>query len=63
MPRKVRVLRADLRREGFTKSRQTGGHETWIYPDAPGVAVYLAGHDSADAKDYQKKRFTTARSL
>lgn len=52
MPRKLRQLRAELRRRGFAKVRQEGSHETWRHPD--GAQMGLAGDDGADAKRYQE---------
>lgn len=55
MPRKVHELRAELRKEGVTTSRQAGSHETWD-TKMPGIAIHLAGHGGVDAKDYQEKQ-------
>jgi predicted RNA binding protein YcfA (HicA-like mRNA interferase family) len=49
MPRKVRQLRADLRRAGWGVVRQFGSHQIWKHPLLPGVEVNLAGQDGADA--------------
>ena len=54
MPRKVRELRADLRREGWYVARQRGNHETWKHPLLQGKRAILAGKDGADAKPYQE---------
>ena len=53
MPRKVRELRAELRRAGFVLVRQEGSHETWRHPS--GAKVTLAGADGADAQRYQER--------
>ena len=55
MPRKVRQLRADLRRAGWDVDRQTGSHQIWKHPLVPGVEVNLAGQDGADAYRYQER--------
>lgn len=55
MPRKLRELRADLRRAGFRIVRQTGSHQTWEHPDVPEVGVTLAGKDGDDAQRYQER--------
>ena len=55
MPRKVRQLRADLRRAGWGIVRQTGSHQIWKHPLLPGVEVNLAGQDGADAHRYQER--------
>lgn len=59
MPRKVRELRADLRREGWFIARQRGSHETWRHPLAP-TPVVLAGKDSDDADRYQEREVRDA---
>jgi predicted RNA binding protein YcfA (HicA-like mRNA interferase family) len=61
MPRKIRQLRADLRREGFTldPDRGKGSHTVWTHPDFPGI-VTLAGHDGDDAQHYQEKEVRNA---
>jgi predicted RNA binding protein YcfA (HicA-like mRNA interferase family) len=54
MPRKLRELRCDLRRSGWYIDRQKGSHQTWRHSLLPGDKVTLAGHDGADAHDYQE---------
>lgn len=61
MPRKLRELRADLRRDGFSLARQEGSHEIWTHPLIPGVSANLAGKDGADAHSYQEKQVHEAR--
>lgn len=53
MPRKLRELRAELRRAGFVLDRVVGSHETWRHPT--GRRVVLAGADGADAQRYQER--------
>lgn len=55
MPRKIRQLKADLRRAGYheAKKRGKGSHSVWRHPLVPD-AVNLSGHDGADARDYQE---------
>ncbi len=60
MPRKLRQLRADLRREGFAIQRQRGSHEFWTHPAAPEAAVTLAGQDGDDAQPYQERQVAGA---
>jgi hypothetical protein len=60
MPRKLRALRADLRREGFKVQRQKGSHQTWVHPLLAGVGVELAGQDGADAHSYQERQVSAA---
>lgn len=50
MPRKLRELRADLRRQGWNVVRQTGSHQIWKHPRLPEAEVNLAGQDGADAR-------------
>lgn len=54
MPRKLRELRADLRRAGFAVDHQTGSHQVWKHPLLPGASAVMAGNDGADAKPYQE---------
>jgi HicA toxin of bacterial toxin-antitoxin, len=55
MPRKLRELRADLRRAGWGVVRQTGSHQIWEHALVPTAEVNLAGGDGADAKPYQER--------
>jgi hypothetical protein len=55
MPRKVRQLRADLRRAGWEVVRQTGSHQIWRHPLLPDIEVNLAGQDGADGHHYQER--------
>ena len=55
MPRKLRELRADLRRAGFVQDHQTGSHQIWKHDEFPEVVVNIAGSDGDDAKPYQEK--------
>lgn len=61
MPRKVRELKADLRRAGFRqlKRRGKGSHTYWAHPQVSGT-VTLSGHDGADADHYQEDDVRTA---
>ncbi|MGH2516556.1 MAG: type II toxin-antitoxin system HicA family toxin [Ktedonobacterales bacterium] len=54
VPRKLRELRRDLRRDGWYIDRQKGSHQTWRHPLLKGARVTLAGADGADAQDYQE---------
>jgi predicted RNA binding protein YcfA (HicA-like mRNA interferase family) len=58
MPRKVRELRADLRRAGFVLANTEGSHQTWRHPT--GRRVILAGRDGADAQRYQEREVRAA---
>jgi hypothetical protein len=60
VPRKLRELRADLRRAGFVQDHQTGSHQVWKHALLPGVSANLAGRDGADAKLYQEREVAEA---
>jgi predicted RNase H-like HicB family nuclease len=47
VPRKLRQLRADLRRPGFVPDHQTGSHQVWKHELLPGLSANLAGRDGA----------------
>jgi predicted RNA binding protein YcfA (HicA-like mRNA interferase family) len=56
VPRKIRQLRSDLRKERFLLTdRGKGSHEVWEHPDVPSVSVTLSGHDGDDARPYQER--------
>jgi hypothetical protein len=57
VPRKIRQLKADLKKAGFRQltERGKGSHIMWEHPLVPGIAVNLAGNDGDDAKPYQEK--------
>ena len=55
MPRKMRELRADLRRAGLRVVRQKGSHERWEHPHVRQAIVTLAGNDGDDAQPYQEQ--------
>jgi hypothetical protein len=56
MPRKIRELRADLRRAGFVvlPGRGKGSHTYWMHPLVRDT-ITLAGADGADAHPYQER--------
>ncbi len=62
MPRKVRELRAELRRAGFTTdpARGKGSHTYWEHPLLPERAVTLAGGNGDDAQRYQERHVRDA---
>jgi len=62
MPRKVRQLKADLRRAGFVSDpkRGKGSHSVWLHPLASQNEVTLAGHDGDDAQPYQEREVRRA---
>ncbi|GAB4292752.1 MAG: hypothetical protein Fur0025_28610 [Oscillatoriaceae cyanobacterium] len=55
MPKKIRELKAILRKAGFECVRIRGSHERWIHPDLPELPLTLAGKDGNDAKLYLEK--------
>ena len=57
MPRKIRQLKADLRRAGFRQlpGRGKGDHELWQHSTVPAAIVGLDGKDGDDAPRYQEK--------
>ena len=56
MPRKIRQLKADLRRMGAWLVGEVGDHEKWKHPLVADVYVELSGKDGADARPYQEQR-------
>lgn len=60
MPRKLRQLRADLCKAGFSIDHQTGSHQVWKHPLVAGISTNLAGSDGADAKPYQEREVADA---
>lgn len=61
MPRKIRQLKADLRKAGFVAlpRRGKGSHAIWKHA-ASGAEVNLAGADGADARQYQEREVRDA---
>ena len=61
MPRKIRQLKADLRRAGYreVKKRGKGSHMRWEHPRIP-ESITISGHDGDDAKPYQEQEVRAA---
>jgi predicted RNA binding protein YcfA (HicA-like mRNA interferase family) len=59
MPRKIRQLEADLRKEGFTRQPGKGSHRRWMHPFYPGH-VAISGNEGDDAKPYQERKVRDA---
>ncbi|MEO1400829.1 MAG: type II toxin-antitoxin system HicA family toxin [Cyanobacteria bacterium J06635_1] len=59
MPKKVRELKAMLRKAGFSEQSGKGSHTKWLHPLYPG-RITLSGKDSKDAKPYQEKEVAKA---
>jgi hypothetical protein len=57
MPRKLRQLKADYRKLGFTVSKRggKGSHSKWTHPLLPGLTIVLSGRDGDDAEPYQER--------
>ncbi len=56
MPRKLRDLRAELQRGGWSVKRQSGtSHQVWGHDLVPDFLVNLAGADGQDAHHYQER--------
>jgi predicted RNA binding protein YcfA (HicA-like mRNA interferase family) len=55
VPRKIRQLKADLRKAGFVPDakRGKGSHVIWEHPHVA-ASVTLSGKDGEDAKPYQE---------
>ena len=66
MPRKIRQLKADLRKAGFLliPKRGRGSHTPWVHPQTR-ASVTVSGSDDADAQYYQESdvRETIAESM
>jgi predicted RNA binding protein YcfA (HicA-like mRNA interferase family) len=60
VPRKLRELRAELRRAGFRVHRQKGSHQTWLHPQLPELRIILSGVDGNDARPYQERQIREA---
>jgi predicted RNA binding protein YcfA (HicA-like mRNA interferase family) len=52
MPPKVRQLKAQLKKAGFSSRTGKGSHTVWEHPILPRVRVTMAGKDGDDAKQY-----------
>jgi hypothetical protein len=63
MPRKLRQLKADYRKLGFTedKSGGKGSHSKWTHPLLSGFTIVLSGRDGDDAAPYQERDLQKAR--
>ena len=61
MPRKVRQLKADLKKVGFVeqKDRGKGSHTVWEHPVTK-RRLTISGHDGDDAQRYQEQQVREA---
>jgi predicted RNA binding protein YcfA (HicA-like mRNA interferase family) len=55
MPKKIRELKAMLRKAGFRWRPGKGSHNIWEHPLAD-EAVTLSGNDGKDARRYQEQK-------
>jgi len=61
MPKKIRELKAMLRKAGFTCKPGKGSHTKWKHSGRK-KPVVLSGRDGADAKRYQEEEVAAAIS-
>jgi predicted RNA binding protein YcfA (HicA-like mRNA interferase family) len=56
MARKIRELKADLRRAGYRQvpRRGKGSHTVWAHPLVTD-SITISGHDGDDARPYQEQ--------
>ena len=54
MPKKIRELKATLRKAGFFSRPGKGSHTVWEHLDLDDDFTF-SGHDGDDAKSYQEK--------
>lgn len=59
MPRKIRELKAELRRADFAVRSGKGSHTVWKHPLGR-ERVTLAGGDGDDAQGYQERQVRAA---
>ena len=60
MPRKIRQLKADLRKAGLEWRPGKGSHGVWAHPRYPQVSLTLSGQDGDDAQPYQEREVRDA---
>lgn len=65
MPRKIRQLKADLRKAGFVldAERGKGSHSWWYHPQLPAAVVTLSGKDGDDAQPFHERNVRQAIAL
>lgn len=59
MPKKIRELKAMLKKVGFSQYSGKGSHTKWLHKLYPG-RITLSGKDGRDAKPYQEKEVIKA---
>lgn len=60
MPRKVRQLKADLSKAGFSWRPGKGIHTVWWHSLIPTIEVTVSGQDGDDAQRYQEREVREA---
>lgn len=65
MPRKIRQLKAELRKAGFVEKakRAKGSHSWWYHPRFPFAVVTLSGNDGQDAQHFHERNVRHAIAL
>lgn len=56
MPKKIREIKAMLKKAGFTDRPGKGSHTFWTHPLLPNEPITVAGKDGDDALRYLEKR-------
>lgn len=59
MPKKIRELKAMLKKAGFSQRSGKGSHTKWLHLLYPG-RITLSGKEGGDAKPYQEKEVADA---
>jgi len=54
MPPKIRELKKQLRRAGFSSCPGKGSHTVWTHPALPKDELTLSGNEGDDAQSYQQ---------
>jgi predicted RNA binding protein YcfA (HicA-like mRNA interferase family) len=62
MPKKIRELKAMLRKAGFSEESGRGSHVNFWYEGVAGTFVTLSGQDGQDARGYHEKQVRAAIS-
>ena len=60
MPKKIRELKAMLKRAGFSWRPGKGSHTNWWHPNVAGTECTVSGNDGDDAKHYQEREVKAA---
>jgi predicted RNA binding protein YcfA (HicA-like mRNA interferase family) len=60
VPKKIRELKAMLRKAGFTMRPGKGSHSVWSHVKLMGKKVTIAGNDGDDAKTFLEQQVNRA---